>query len=139
MIPLSIVDDSHDDDFAKAGIRGSVLDDPLSKHEIQVLGCALYEAKRQRLINYSAVLRLTYEYNDQQPMGVPMIYKTFHRLATRGLLSVRDADTRNEGASRSYEIRPEGKQALRMAILNSRVLADVVPPINAQAAAVAAQ
>lgn len=119
-------DGQHDEAMACLALSPSEFVEPLSKHEVQVLACALYvEAKEKRSISYADILCLTRQYGGRE-MNITMVYETIKRLsrADRQLIALSGSAIHagSDRPSKFYSITELGRAAFKMAILNARLL-----------------
>jgi len=132
LLPKSLIqNDEFDESFAAIGLSAKYYTEALTRHEVQVLACSVYQAKRGRNLTYGDILKLTSLFNDGQAMVVTMIYKTLEKLSDRGFLVKLDELDENDNRSRVYQIQQSGKEAFRMAVLNSRILSGSLSPVAA--------
>ena len=114
---------NHEAAMIALGASSATFVEPLSKHEVQVLACALYMEKRTKPLVYYDVLELT-DFFSGKAMNLAMVYRTIDRLKERGML-IEDDNVYDDGdRSRRFKIHGNGREAFRMAILNSKVLAN---------------
>jgi hypothetical protein len=116
----------HDEAMAALALSRSEFVEPLSKHEVQVLACALYiSASTNRSFSYADILDLTLRYSGRE-MNITMVYETIKRLARtdRQLIEFSGLAIHPEGGRQSkfYSITELGRAAFKMAILNARLL-----------------
>ncbi|WFR98705.1 hypothetical protein [Rhizobium tumorigenes] len=122
LLSPTIAGDAHDAAMIALGASAAVFVEPLSRHEVQTLGCALYMEKRGSAFTYHDILRLTDRFSGKA-MNLTMVYRTIERLIDRGMLVQEDVVTDESERSRRYVIHGLGREAFRMAVLNSKVLA----------------
>lgn len=122
LLSTSDDDEANDEAMQQLGIAAHDFVEPLGKHEVQLLGCALYMEKRQQNLTYNHVLSITDKYSGKA-MNLTMVYKTIDRLVARNLLSEIENTDAKGNRSRSYRIHGSGRDIFRLAILNSRLLA----------------
>lgn len=120
LIPPSVHQPNHDDAMAEIGMSEDNFVDPLSRPEVQILACALWLEKHNKMLDYNEVVSLTARFSSR-PMNVATIYKTIERLIARNMLRA-DLGDLNDGRMRRYKITPHGKAAFRMAVLNASLL-----------------
>jgi hypothetical protein len=113
----------HDDAMIALAISRANFVEPLSKHEVIVLGCILYMEHLGRTTDYNDVLALTDRFRGQA-LNTTMVYRTFRQLVARGLIDERgrELDESTERLSRTFSINDYGKEAFRLAILNAHQL-----------------
>lgn len=98
--------------------------DPLSHNEVTVLACVLYMEHLGKSADYNDVLRLTYRFRGKE-MNATTVYNTFRALTARKLVDVkgREKDEDDVRPSTAYGINERGKEAFRVAVLNTQQLA----------------
>ncbi|MGB9370272.1 MAG: hypothetical protein WCE79_30110 [Xanthobacteraceae bacterium] len=98
--------------------------DPLSHNEVTVLACVLYMEHLGKSADYNDVLRLTYRFRGKE-MNATTVYNTFRGLTARKLLNVKGREKKEDDVrpSTAYGINERGKEAFRLAVLNTRQLA----------------
>lgn len=112
---------AHDQAMIELGASSEMFVEPLGKHEVQVLACALYMEERESALQYHDVLSLTDRFAGKA-MNITMVYKTIERLIARGMLTQVDSEDASGNRSRSYRIHGYGREAFRLAVLNSKLL-----------------
>lgn len=127
LLTPAIHSDEHDIAMIQLGASAAVFVEPLTKHEVQTLACALYMENESQTLSYYDVLRLTEKFSGKA-MNITMVYKTIERLIDRGFLVQIDDETER---SRRYQIHGQGREAFRMAVLNSQFLATTPSPAAA--------
>ncbi len=127
LLSPAIESGEHDDAMIQLGASAALFVEPLSKHEVQALACALYMENERQALSYHDVLRLTDRFSGKA-MNITMVYKTIERLLDRGFLTQVEGEA---DRSRRYQIHGQGREAFRMAVLNSRILASTPSPAAA--------
>lgn len=121
---------SDDEAMIAIGASADHFVEPLGKHEVQLLACALYMEKQDQPLVYQDVLRLTDRFSGRA-MNITMIYRTVERLIERGMLVQGEAVDGSGDRSRTYRIHGQGREAFRLAVINSQLLAGVTSPVAA--------
>lgn len=125
----SIHTNKHDEAMIELGASATTFVEPLSRHEVQTLACGLYLENAGVPMTYHDVLRLTDRFSGK-PMNIAMVYKTIERLIERGML-IQHEDLAGDDRSRQYSIHGNGREAFRLAVLNSKLLAKTPSPAAA--------
>jgi DNA-binding PadR family transcriptional regulator len=81
-------------------------------------------------LSYNDVLRLTDRFSGKA-MNITMVYKTIERLMERNMLAPSEQVDSGGKRSRTYTIHGSGREAFRLAVLNSRLLAGSQSPAAA--------
>ncbi|MGO8081545.1 hypothetical protein [Rhizobium leguminosarum] len=123
LLSPAITTDLHDEAMIKLGASADMFVEPLGKHEVQVLACALYMERQESPLGYSDILKLTDRFSGKA-MNITMVYKSIERLIDRGFLCQSEVVDKGGNRSRTYTIHGTGREAFRLAVMNSQLLAE---------------
>ncbi len=130
LLSSSVGSNTDDEAMIELGATSDMFIEPLTKHEVQVLACALYMDKQMLPLAYGDILRLTDRFSGKA-MNITMVYKTIERLVDRGLLALDESRDGGSNKFRIYKIHGSGREAFKLAVLNSRLLAGSKSPAAA--------
>lgn len=122
----------HDEAMIELALSKTDFVDPLSKHEVVVLACGLYNEHLGISFDYNDVLELTTRFRGKA-MNTTTVYNTLKNLSSRGLIEEkgREFDAKTERLSKVFTITSVGREAFRLAIMNAHFLTNSTAPVAA--------
>ncbi|MBB3392504.1 DNA-binding PadR family transcriptional regulator [Rhizobium sp. BK275] len=123
LLAPAITTNVHDEAMIELGASAEMFVEPLGKHEVQVLACALYMERQDLPLGYADILKLTDRFTGKA-MNITMVYRSIERLIDRGLLCQNEVVDKGGNRSRTYTIHGAGREAFRLAVMNSQLLAE---------------